>query len=476
MEKNKKYHLSKRSQRLKYIIFDVVSVLLAWVVFFLFRRIEIESNVIREIQLFSPVYNFEKLLFGIPFFWLSIFWLSGYYNQPYRKSRLAEFAQTFFSVLTGSVILFFILLLDDPVVSYTDYYKSFIVLFLIYFIVVLFFRYMNTRKTTNLIHNRVIGFNTVIIGTGKNAKGIYDQLQSMKLSSGHLIEGFVSCENETCVDDSMILGDLSQLDTIMAEHRVEEVIIAMDTEDRDALFPIINLLYKYKADVRITPRLYDYLVGGVRMTSIFGAPLVSVLDVRLTDFQKNAKRLFDVLFSSLLLLVLSPLFLLLSLLVKLTSEGPVLYRQERIGLHGKPFNIMKFRTMYVDAEVSGPQLAQNGDRRVTKIGHYMRKYRLDELPQFLNVLKGDMSIVGPRPERLFYEKQITEKAPYYSLVHKVKPGITSWGMVKYGYANDVDMMVERLQYDIIYLENISPLIDLKIMIYTIKTVVSGRGM
>lgn len=476
MDQNSITHKRKKVQRLKYILMDVFSVLLAWVFFFLFRRIEIESNVIREIQLFSPVYNFTELLFGIPFFWLFVFWLSGYYNQPFRKSRLSEFAQTFFSVFLGSLALFFILLLDDPVVNYKDYYLSFVVLFVIYFVVVYLFRYSITRITTSQIHRRIMGFNTLIIGTGKNAKGIYEQLQSMKLSSGHIIKGFVSCDAEPVESGVTVLGDMAHLDSIMKEHEVEEVIVALDSEDRDAVFPVINQLYKYDVDVRITPRLYDYIVGGVRMSSIFGTPLVSALDVRLSDCEKNFKRLFDIIFSCVVLIVLSPLFLILSILVKLTSEGPVFYKQERIGLHGKPFHIFKFRTMCVNAEAQGPQLASDNDHRITKIGHSLRKYRLDEIPQFINVLKGDMSIVGPRPERLFYEKQIEEKAPYYSLVHKVQPGITSWGMVKYGYANDVDKMVERLQYDIIYLENISLLIDLKILIYTIRTVVSGRGM
>lgn len=476
MEENLKNHKSKARQRFKYIIYDVFAVLLAWVFFFLFRRIEIESNVIREIQLFSPVYNFKELLIGIPFFWLFIFWLSGYYNQPFRKSRLSEFSQTFFSVLVGSIALFFILLLDDPVVNYKDYYLSFIVLFIIYFLVVYLFRYSITRITTYQIHRRIIGFNTLIIGAGENAKHIYEMLQSMKLSSGNIIQGFIRCESDPVAEGLQVLGGLDQLDRIMVDHEIEEVIVALDSEDRDSIFPIVNHLYKYDVDVRITPKLYDYLVGGVRMTSIFGAPLVSVLDVRLSECEKNVKRFLDVFFSCLVLILLSPMFLILSLLVKLTSEGPVFYKQERIGLHGRAFRILKFRTMFVNAEAEGPQLATDGDRRITKIGHILRKYRLDEIPQFLNVLKGDMSIVGPRPERLYYEKQILEKAPYYALVHKVKPGITSWGMVKYGYANDVDKMVDRLQYDIIYLENISLMIDFKILIYTIRTVVSGRGM
>ena len=476
MEQNKRNHGSKKMQRIKYVLFDEVAVLLAWALFFLFRRIEIESNVVREIQLFSPIYNFEKLIIGIPFFWLFIFWVSGYYNKPFLKSRLHEFAQTFLSTLIGCTILFFLLLLNDPVISYKDYYLSFIVLFLIYFSVVYLFRYMITRKTTERIHNRTIGFNTIIIGTGEKAKQIYGQLQSMKLSSGNFINGFVSCEENTVVDGSLILGDMSQLNNIIEENQIEEVIIALDNNDRNALLPIFNILYHHDVTVKVAPQLYDYLIGGVRMTSIFGAPLVSALDVRMNEFEKNLKRLFDIIFSCVVIVLVSPFCLILSPLIKLTSDGPVFYKQERVGLHGKLFHILKFRTMVCNAEEAGPQLASSEDQRITKIGRVLRRFRIDELPQFINVLKGDMSIVGPRPERPYYEAQIAQKVPYYGIVHKVKPGITSWGMVKYGYATDVDKMVERLKYDIIYLENISLLVDLKILIYTVKTVVSGRGM
>ncbi|MCR5496549.1 MAG: sugar transferase [Paludibacteraceae bacterium] len=476
MEQNKRNHGSKKMQRIKYILFDVVAVLLAWALFFFFRRVEIESNVVREIQLFSPIYNFEKLIIGIPFFWLFIFWVSGYYNKPFLKSRLQEFAQTFLSTLIGCTILFFLLLLNDPVISYKDYYLSFIVLFFIYFSVVYLFRYMITRKTTERIHNRTIGFNTIIIGTGEKARQIYEQLQSMKLSSGNFINGFVSCEEHMEVDGSLILGDMSQLNNIIEVNQIEEVIIALDNNDRNALLPIFNILYYHDVTVRVAPQLYDYLIGGVRMTSIFGAPLVSAMDVRMNEFEKNLKRLFDIIFSCIVIVLVSPFCLILSLLIKLTSDGPVFYMQERVGVHGKLFHILKFRTMVCNAEEAGPQLASSDDQRITKIGRILRRFRIDELPQFINVLKGDMSIVGPRPERPYYEAQIAQKVPYYGIVHKVKPGITSWGMVKYGYATDVDKMIERLQYDIIYLENISLLVDLKILIYTVKTVVSGRGM
>jgi exopolysaccharide biosynthesis polyprenyl glycosylphosphotransferase len=453
-------------------------VLLAWILFFIFRRVEIEYEFLQNAQIFSPLYNFWKVIISIPIFWFAIFWISGYYNKPFRKSRLSELVQTFFSILTGSTLLFFILLIDDMVGSYVDYYRSLLVLFLIYFFVVYFCRYALTRVTTHKIHNRIWGFNTLIIGTGENAKNIYNLLEGLKKSTGNMICGFIS-ENKRkniAIEKSLLLGGMADLNRIIAEHDIEEVIVAIDSNNSDDLFGIINQLYSYKVDIRITPRLYDFLVGGVKLSNIYGAPLVNVLDNNMAAWQQNMKRFLDIVVSVFILLIASPLFCYLAIRVILSSHGTVFYMQERIGLYGKSFSMIKFRTMYEDSENGKPLLATIDDARITPFGKMLRKYHLDELPQFMNVIKGDMAIVGPRPERKYFIDKIIEKAPYYSLIHKVRPGITSWGMVKYGYADNVDKMIERLNYDIIYLENMSIVIDFKILIYTVITIFSGKGI
>jgi exopolysaccharide biosynthesis polyprenyl glycosylphosphotransferase len=221
--------------------------------------------------------------------------------------------------------------------------------------------------------------------------------------------------------------------------------------------------------------MYDILSGSVKMNAIYGAPLIEISPDLMPVWQQAAKRLIDIVASALFLFIFSPVFLAVAVIVKATSRGPIFFIQERIGLHGVPFNIFKFRSMFMGAENGTPMLSSDNDSRITPFGKFMRKVRLDEIPQFYNVLIGDMSLVGPRPERQFFIDQIMPIAPHYRHLHKVKPGITSWGQVKFGYAENVDEMVERLKYDIIYIENMSLALDIKILIYTVKTVLQRSG-
>ena len=221
--------------------------------------------------------------------------------------------------------------------------------------------------------------------------------------------------------------------------------------------------------------MYDILSGSVKMNGIFGAPLIEISPDLMPVWQQGAKRLIDILVSLMLLIILSPVFLVVSLIIIISSRGPIFFVQERIGLHGVPFNIYKFRSMFVGAEQGVPMLSSDNDNRITPFGKFMRKIRLDEIPQFYNVLIGDMSLVGPRPERQYFIDQIMPIAPHYSHLHKVKPGITSWGQVKFGYAENVDEMVERLKYDVIYIENMSLALDFKILFYTIRTILQRSG-
>ena len=294
---------------------------------------------------------------------------------------------------------------------------------------------------------------------------------------GYQISGFIPEDDTTpvLVEKNEIAGGLYDLPSVVADRKIDELVLAAETEDDKKQLTILYSLYHYKLPIKVLADKLSML-SQVKIKTIRGIPLVNVTENNLSSVEKNIKFVMDKVLSVLVLLILSPMYLYIAWRVKKDSPGPVFFRQERIGYMGKPFYIYKFRTMYIDAEDNGPLLSSEKDKRITPFGHFLRKYRLDEFPQFWNVLKGDMSIVGPRPERKYFIDQIVKKAPYYYLLHNVKPGITSLGMVKYGYANDVDKMIERLRYDILYYENMSLVLDITILIYTVKTVFTGKGI
>ena len=466
--------MKKSKQAGKYILSDFISASVAWLLFNILRyevfAIDEGADSLLDYLQYPGVLGGQVV---IPLFWLVLYYFSGYYNKPFGKSRLTELFSTFITVLIGTVFVFFALLLDDIPRSIDIYYKLFFGMFGLQFFITYIPRLLITQSGMRKIKNREWAMKVLIIGAGGKAVRIAHDLYRL----GYDICGFVSEDERTPVkaDRNQVLGTVEDIPVLMEKENVDEIVLAVESKNNKALLGILYSLYRYKRPIKVLADRFNML-SKIQPRTIRGIPLVDVTDNNFSPAEQNIKLFLDKVCSVVALLLLSPLFAYIAWRVKKDSPGPVFFRQERIGYLGQPFWMYKFRTMYVNAEENGPSLSSEDDLRVTPFGRIMRKYRLDELPQFWNVLKGDMSLVGPRPERKYFIDEIVKTAPYYYLLHNVRPGITSLGMVKYGYAASVDKMVERMEYDILYYENMSLTLDLTILIYTVKTVITGKGV
>lgn len=472
-----RFFMNKTLHTLKYIAFDLLSAILSWTAFYSYRKLFIETQKFGYKVPLEFTSRFYIGIVVIPLFWILMYYLSGYYKDIYRKSRLKELGQTLFTTVLGVVIIFFTSLLDDEIVSYQNYYRLFLALLTIHFVATYLPRLIITTQTSNKIHKRIYGFNTIIIGDNKKAVEVYKNIENQIESTGNKFIGFINLshkENYLLQKHIPNLGSINQINKIIAENKIEEIIIALESNEHKEIEKIINNLQTNNVILKAIPSMYDILTGKVKMAQIYGTPLIQISHSLMPTWQEHTKQVIDFVLSLIALLIFSPLILFLAVGIKLTSKGPIIYSHERIGRFGKPFTLYKFRSMTTDAEINGPALSSRDDERITPFGRFMRKSKLDELPNFFNVLKGDMSLVGPRPERKYYIDLIIQKAPHYLHLQKVKPGITSWGQVKYGYAENVEQMIERLKYDILYIENMSLYVDFKIIIYTIQTIFKGQ--
>lgn len=470
--------MNSKKTRFIYLFFDVFAACLSWFLFYTYRKIYIEGATDGSDQSLEYTSRFYLALLIIPIFWALIYYVTGYYSNVCRKSRLIELNQTFFTSLGGVVVLFFLLLLDDYVGTYQNYYRLFFTLFALHFGTTYLFRIVHTSIIARKIHRREYGFNTLLIGGDEKAVQLYHDLTTQNRPSGNWLIGFVQTGHEQSIplkNYLQCLGSPDDIPEIIQNNRVEEIIITFDTSQHNLLSSILILLQKFNVVVWGIPDLYDILSGNKKTNNLYGRPLFKISNGILPVWQANVKRILDVVLSIFALLIFLPASLVIALLIKAQSKGPIVYSQTRIGRYGKPFNIYKFRSMVADAESKGPELSSDHDSRITPIGRFLRKTHLDEIPQFYNVIIGHMSLVGPRPERQFFIDQLVEKAPQYNLLHKVRPGITSWGQVKYGYASNVEEMLERLPYDLVYMKNASLYLDFKIMIYSILEILHGKG-
>jgi exopolysaccharide biosynthesis polyprenyl glycosylphosphotransferase len=376
----------------------------------------------------------------------------------------------------GTIVLFFTLLLDDEVRSYQNYYQLTLWLFFIHLSITSLGRIIFTTLLIKYIRAAGHGFKTLIIGGNEKAVEIYQEL----LAAPNMINDFVGFIQVNGRDNLLStqlphLGKLDILEQALQLHQVEEVIIAIESSDHNRLQSIMARVDNGKISIRVLPDMYSILAGSVDMTNIYGALLIEIIPDVMPYWQRAIKRLMDIILSLTAIIFLIPFYIFSAFAVKISSPGPIFFLQERVGRGGRHFKIIKFRTMYEDSEKMGPQLSSEGDPRITPIGRFMRKTRLDEFPQFFNVLLGQMSLVGPRPERQFYIDQIVVLEPQYIHLTRVRPGITSWGQVKFGYAENVEQMLQRMKFDLIYMKNRSITLDIKIMFYTVIIVFKAQG-
>lgn len=464
--------MNKTLEKILIVMADVITINLAFLAYFYFK---VQSGWF--LLLTEPSFLLPMVV--IYFYWLLIFTFVGMYRTWFAASRFDELSTLFKATFVGIFILFFVILYDDYVHGVSSANRFLIFIYWGLLLVFVGIGRMVIRSTQRKLLVKGIGRrNTIIVGFNSKAKNIMDSLKHYR-ALGLDAKAFVAVEPENKDENyknNKVEGGIEDIAKIVDKYNAKEIIISLEKHEDDVLFQVIAECEDKKVGLKIVPDLYDIISGQARTTQLYGFPLIDIMPQLMPEWEKKVKRMLDIFVSLVILIATLPVFLITAVTIKLDSKGTVLYKQKRSGLNGEEFFIYKFRSMFQDAEKkSGPVWSQKDDPRTTRIGGFIRKVRIDELPQIINVFKGEMSLVGPRPERPYFVEQLSKEIPLYKRRLRVRPGITGWAQVKHKYDETVEDVKEKLRYDLFYIENISLRMDLKILFRTIFTVLFGKG-
>lgn len=464
--------MNKKTERILLLVTDFFTINLAWMLFFLFR---VQTGWFELIT--AP--DFILPMIAIYIYWLLIFTIVGMYRTWFALSRFDELSTLFKTSFVGIFILLSLIIIDDYSSGSQTSLRIFIFIYWgIFLFLVGLGRLIIRSVQRNLLIKGIGRRNALIIGFNPKAHEIHDMIMKYR-ALGQDVVGYIAAYDENIGKEYKgikVINNVTNLEKVIDEFNVKNIIISLDRRNEDKLLDVISRCEGKNVEIKIVPDLYDIISGQARTSQIYGVPLIDVMPELMPEWEKKLKRLMDVILSLILLIITAPITLLAAVAIKLDSKGPVFYKQERMGLNGKIFKIIKFRTMIHDAEKhTGPVWSAKDDPRITKVGGFIRKVRIDEIPQSYNVLMGDMSFVGPRPERPYFVEKLSKEIPLYKRRLKVRPGLTGWAQVKHKYDETIDDVKMKLRYDLFYIENMSLRMDLKIIFRTIFVVLFGKG-
>lgn len=466
--------------------FDVLAINAAFAATFWLRY---KSNIFPET--YNPSLSFAEYLIPciiLTAAWIILFFLTGLYRDWYKESRLDEFFVVTRTVLFGIFILFLLISADEIILFAKTGNRPILLtrtqfsMLFTYGISMLLFATVNRFAMHTLLvwlFSKGIWINNVvIIGASESGEKLAREITRYP-QLGYKVIGFVDDDGRkkgTECANLPVFGTYSIIPEIIKKRYVKGIIISRVSASPNEILRILNYCLDRNVTIYMVPSLMEIISGQLKTHQIFGVPLIVLLQDHMPTWQAQIKRILDIFASLIILIVGAPIWLIVGLLIRITSPGSIIFAQERIGQNGKPFTMIKFRSMYKDAEkMTGPKWATEDDPRITPLGNILRKARLDEIPQFINVLKGEMSLVGPRPERAYFIEKLKQEIPWYIQRIKMKPGITGWAQVKHKYDATIDDVKQKVMYDLYYFENMSLVLDLKILVRTILVVLTGKG-